>query len=219
MDASMSEVLSKTATESLDFLILTIDNTSLKYLTNYFSQLGTLDTQYAVLDLTAIKSLESPAWFRNIRAELKQQNISLIGVRAPQLNLEICKSLKLPLIEKRSQAPKPLKTQQSTENLYIEKPIRTGQQIYAQNGSITATTSISPGAELVAKNDIHIYGTANGKLIAGADGNQSAKIYLNSGYPELISIAGITLLADSISPIKKSCYFSINNGQLKQTNL
>lgn len=212
----MTDVLEKVKSETLSFLVLTIETTSPKPLGAYINSLGKNDSQFAILDLSYIKTLESPAWFRNIRSLLKQQNISLLGIRSPQLNLEICKSLKIPVIDESSILP-PLT--QSTSDQYIESPVRTGQQRFAQNGNLVVHGHVSSGAELAAKNNIYIYGSANGKFIAGANGEKNARIYLLSGYPELLSIAGITLHADALSPITKPCYFWINNGQLTQSTL
>jgi|GEM_PF-5585448 septum site-determining protein MinC len=212
----MAELLFETKTETLSFIVLVIRNTSFAKLEEYFSTLGKKNHQYAVLDLSFIKTLESPAWFRNIRSGLKQYNISLVGVRAPQLNLEICKSLKIPVINKH-QTKQPLIQTSSDE--YISRPIRTGQQLFAQSGNLIVHGNVSSGAELAAIGDIYVFGSANGKFIAGAQGNSKARIYLLSGYPELLSINGITLHANSLSPITASCYFSINNGQLTQSNI
>lgn len=212
----MTDVLSETKTESLVFLVLSIETTSPKILERYIAELGKDTLQYAVLDLSFIKSLESPAWFRNIRALLRQQNISLIGVRSPQLNLEICKSLKIPIIEPSSQT-KPLI--QASSDLYIEKPVRTGQQFFSQNGNLIVHGHVSSGAELASKDNIYVYGSANGKFIAGVGGNKQARIYLVSGFPELLSIAGITLHAEDLSMITKPCYFMISDGQLEQREL
>lgn len=212
----MPDVLSQLKTENLSFIVLSINDTNLKRLSEYFNNLGKPTLQYAVLDLSSIKTLESPAWFRDIRSALKQQNISLIGVRSPQLNLEVCKALKIPVIN-HDQKEAPLV--QTHTNLYIDKPIRTGQQVFSKNGSLIVSGHVSSGAELAAKDDIHIYGSANGKFLAGINGNTQSRIYLSSGYPELISIAGITQHAENLSPITKACYFWISDGQLKQSNL
>ena len=172
--------------------------------------------KYCILDLTAIDSLESPAWFRNVRSMMKQQNLILVGVRNPQLNLEICKSLHLPIINK---ADKQQNLIQTTQNTYIDKPIRSGQQVYAQSGSLIAASHVSAGAEVAAIDDIHVYGACSGKVLAGVKGNTTARIYINSGFPELLSIAGITLHSDALKPITGRTVFLINNGQITQVAL
>jgi len=171
---------------------------------------------YAILDLTDIQSLESPAWFRKIRCEMKRHNLILIGVQQPQLNLEICKALYIPTINITPPTQPLIQTQHNT---HILKPIRSGQQVFAQHGSLIAGSHVSAGAEIAAIDDIHIYGSCSGKVLAGVNGNTSAKIYLSRGFPELISIAGKTLHSDSLTPIEKPSVYMINNGQLKLVQL
>lgn len=210
----MSVALCQKTTEGLSFTVLTISNTNQKELSKVFSQMSASQLQYVVLDLTDINTLESPAWFRNIRSSLRQNNMILIGVREPQLNLEVCKALKIPVI---TSTPLATPLTQTAQNLYIDRTVRSGQQLYAQNGSLIISSHVNSGTELAAKNDIHIYGSANGKLLAGVNGNKSARIYIQGGYPEMVSIAGTILHAEQLSPTTAPAYFYISNGQLKQS--
>ena len=50
-------------------------------------------------------------------------------------------------------------------------PVRSGQQLYAAGTSLVVLGSVSPGAEVIADDSIHIYGTLRGRAIAGAKGN------------------------------------------------
>jgi len=82
--------------------------------------------------------------------------------------------------------------------LIIESPVRSGQQIYAQNRDLIVTAAVSPGAELIADGNIHIYSKMKGKVIAGANNNTQAKIYCTQLEAELISIAGNYWVAEQI---------------------
>jgi septum site-determining protein MinC len=49
---------------------------------------------------------------------------------------------------------------------------------------------VNAGAELIADGDIHIYAPLRGRALAGAHGNQDARIFVHQLEAELISIAG-----------------------------
>ncbi len=72
----------------------------------------------------------------------------------------------------------------------ITTPIRSGQQVYAQGGDLIIAASVSPGAELLADGNIHVYGTLRGRALAGINGNENARIFCYGLEAELVSIAG-----------------------------
>ena len=74
--------------------------------------------------------------------------------------------------------------------MLIDKPVRTGQRIYAEGANLVVLAAVNAGSELIADGDIHIYAPLRGRAIAGAKGNEMARIYTNSLEAELISIAG-----------------------------
>jgi septum site-determining protein MinC len=74
--------------------------------------------------------------------------------------------------------------------LVIDKPVRTGQRIYAEGADLVVLAIVNAGAELIADGDIHIYAPMRGRAIAGAHGNPSARIFVQRLEAELISIAG-----------------------------
>jgi septum site-determining protein MinC len=75
--------------------------------------------------------------------------------------------------------------------LVIDKPLRSGQRIYAKGADLVVLALVSYGAEVIADGSIHVYAPLRGKAIAGAAGNVSARIFATCMEPELISIAGI----------------------------
>lgn len=75
--------------------------------------------------------------------------------------------------------------------LVIDKPLRSGQQVYARGRDLVVMAMVNPGAEVIADGHIHIYAPLRGKAIAGARGNADARIFAISMAPELLSIAGI----------------------------
>lgn len=77
-------------------------------------------------------------------------------------------------------------------------PVRSGQQVYAPDGDLIILSSVSPGAEVIAEGNIHIYGALRGKALAGVQGNQFARIFCGRQEAELVSIAGEYLVGDTL---------------------
>jgi septum site-determining protein MinC len=75
--------------------------------------------------------------------------------------------------------------------MVVDKPLRSGQQVYAKGRDLIVLAMVNAGAEVIADGNIHIYATLRGKAIAGARGNVQARIFAQAMEPELISIAGI----------------------------
>jgi septum site-determining protein MinC len=75
--------------------------------------------------------------------------------------------------------------------LVIDKPLRSGQQVYARGRDLVVLCMVNAGAEVIADGHIHVYAPLRGKAIAGARGNTEARILSLCLEPELISIAGV----------------------------
>lgn len=78
----------------------------------------------------------------------------------------------------------------ASQALVIDKPLRSGQRIYAP-GDLVVLAVVSNGAEIIAQRNIHIYAPLRGRALAGVHGNHEARIFCTCFEPELISIAGI----------------------------
>jgi septum site-determining protein MinC len=76
------------------------------------------------------------------------------------------------------------------QTLVIDKPLRSGQRIYAK-GDLVVLGLVSYGAEVIAEGNIHVYAPLRGRALAGVHGNHDARIFCTCLEPELISIAGI----------------------------
>jgi septum site-determining protein MinC len=79
----------------------------------------------------------------------------------------------------------------ATGALVIDKPLRSGQQVYARGRDLVMLAMVNAGAEVIADGHIHVYAPLRGRAIAGARGNADARIFALSMEPELISIAGL----------------------------
>ena len=75
--------------------------------------------------------------------------------------------------------------------LVVDKPLRSGQKVYARGGDLVVMAMVNPGAEVVADGHIHVYAPLRGKAMAGARGNTEARIFSLCLEPELVSVAGL----------------------------
>jgi septum site-determining protein MinC len=75
--------------------------------------------------------------------------------------------------------------------LVVDRPLRSGQQVYAKGGDLVLLAGMSPGSEVIADGSIHCYGPLRGRALAGARGDTSARIFSTNFGPELVSIAGV----------------------------
>lgn len=94
--------------------------------------------------------------------------------------------------------------------------VRSGQQIYAAGGSLVIIGSVGNGAEVIADDSIHIYGALRGRALAGARGNQQARIYCQQLEPELISIAGTYQVNDALPSemVNKDVFIRLEQNKL-----
>lgn len=92
---------------------------------------------------------------------------------------------------------KPADTTRGAARL-INRPVRSGQQIYARGGDLVVTSSVSEGAEVIADGHIHVYGALRGRALAGAAGDGEGRIFCHRFEPELVAVAGCYKVAEDI---------------------
>lgn len=73
----------------------------------------------------------------------------------------------------------------------VDKPLRSGQRVYAKGADLIVMAMVSAGAEVIADGNIHVYAPLRGRALAGASGDRKARIITTSLEAELISIAGL----------------------------
>jgi len=84
--------------------------------------------------------------------------------------------------------------------LIVDKPMRSGQKIYARGGDLVLLAMVNQGGEVIADGHIHVYAPLRGKAMAGASGNTQARIFSICLEPELISIAGVYRTSEHALP-------------------
>ncbi len=96
-------------------------------------------------------------------------------------------------------------------------PVRSGQQIYADNRDLTVVNTVGAGAEVIADGSIHIYGALRGRALAGAQGDGNARIFCREFHAELVAVAGnYKVLEDIPAELRgKPVQVWLEQGQLK----
>ena len=84
--------------------------------------------------------------------------------------------------------------------LVINKPLRSGQQVYARDRDLVVMAMVNAGAEVIADGHIHVYAPLRGKAMAGARGNTEARIFALALEAELLSIAGVYRTSENPLP-------------------
>ena len=90
-----------------------------------------------------------------------------------------------------------LSTEQITSMIY-DQMLRSGQSLNHVGGDLILTNSINSGAEAITDNNLHVYGRAQGRLVAGATGDKDARIFCQVFNPSLVSVAGTYCLRDNL---------------------
>lgn len=103
----------------------------------------------------------------------------------------------------------------------ILHPVRSGQQIYAQHGDLTVCAGVGAGAEVIADGSIHVYGALRGRALAGAQGNESARIFCREFHAELVAVAGQYKVLDDLpaSLRGKPAQIWLEDGKLRVAEL
>lgn len=76
-------------------------------------------------------------------------------------------------------------------SMVVDRPVRSGQRIYARGGDLVLLAGASAGSELIADGNIHCYGPLRGRALAGASGDQDAQVFALDFEAELVSVAGV----------------------------
>lgn len=141
--------------------------------------------------------------FAKIKAVLNSYQMVLMGIRGGNAEqAESAASIGLPTISLgKTTAVKTNETvaaPSQNKTILINKPVRSGIQLYAKEGDLIVTGAVSPGAELMADHNIHIYGPLRGRAMAGLQGNTQARIFCRELDAELVSIAGYYLTKEDL---------------------
>ena len=87
---------------------------------------------------------------------------------------------------------------------FIERPVRSGQQVYAPEGDLVVLGAVGAGAEVVAAGSVHVYGALHGRAVAGVHGDESARVLCQQFNAELVSIAGHYQVGEELASAERN---------------
>jgi septum site-determining protein MinC len=178
------------------------------------------DNDPVVIDLHAVVPFEAEVNFNRICALLRQHRMVPVAVRGGQ-DHHIKSARQAGLFEARdlsTQTAGPARIETVVQEvirevevvrevtaeplgaMVIDKPLRSGQHVYAKGRDLIVLAMVNPGAEIMADGHIHVYAPLRGKAIAGARGNEGARIFTLSLEAELVSVAGTYRTSDTPLP-------------------
>ena len=121
-------------------------------------------------------------------AGLAEADVPVQRAEAPRVETVVKEVVREVIVEREVPVAAPA---EPTRTVIIDKPLRSGQQVYAKGADLVVMALVNHGAEVIADGNIHVYAPLRGKAIAGARGNTDARIFAASLEAELIAIAGI----------------------------
>jgi septum site-determining protein MinC len=170
-----------------------------------------------VVDLSALREQEAPIEFEPLLAALREhklQPVAVAGGSPEQMEAALAAGL--------SEAPEPIPAPKPrpveirevevvrevliearaipAPTMVVDRPLRSGQQVYARGGDLVVLAAVNFGAEVIADGHIHVYAPLRGKAIAGNKGNTEARIFSTCFEPELIAIAGVYRTTETALP-------------------
>lgn len=170
----------------------------------------------ACLDMSALETQPDEAQARAFIDTIRQVGLLPIGVAfdgTETINV-LARALDLPVLTQfraQGKAPRPAAVASITPApvatvepampaLMQHQPVRSGQRVYARNRDLVVMTVVGAGAEVMADGCVHIYGPLRGRAMAGARGEITARVFCQEFNAELVSIAGVFRVFETIPP-------------------
>jgi septum site-determining protein MinC len=159
-----------------------------------------------VLDLAPLKDADAAVDFPALLALLRRYKVLPVAARggsaaqmqaalqaglAPAADAIVAQPAAANKAAAAQPAPEPPPVLTTASAMVVDKPLRSGQQVYARGRDLVVLSMVNPGAEVIADGHIHVYAPLRGKAMAGARGNAEARILTLCLEPELVSIAGV----------------------------
>lgn len=166
------------------------------------------DHDALVIDLTPLQTLnKARVDFPALIALLRRYRLAPLAVRggnpaqmSAALQAGLISAPESHLVAPRPAAAAPEPPAAPPGALIIDKPLRSGQQVYARGRDLVMLSIVNAGAEVIADGHIHVYAPLRGKAMAGARGNTDARIFALTMEAELLSIAGIYRTSENPFP-------------------
>ena len=163
---------------------------------------GLFDQDPVAIDLSFVREADASIDFDALIALLRAHKMRPIAVKAGSA-LQMEAALAAGLTEAQGNAPAARASEPAAPapvlevvaparcTLIVDKPLRSGQRVYAKGADLIVLAVVSFGAEVIADGNIHVYAPLRGRALAGALGDTAARIFTTCMEPQLLSIAGI----------------------------
>jgi septum site-determining protein MinC len=167
------------------------------------------------LDLSALEKEPDVAELRDVLDAIRRAGMLPIGLAHGTAAVDaLARTLELPVLtqfraqnrtppvasEPKKAVPTPEAAEFANPTLMHHQPVRSGQRVYARHRDLVVTSVVGAGAEVMADGCVHIYGALRGRAAAGARGEVTARVFCQEFQAELISIAGVFRVFETIPP-------------------
>ncbi len=160
------------------------------------------------LDLSALEKEPEAAEVRAVVDAVSRAGMLPVGLAHGTATVDaLARELKLPVLTYHRPQNKPPPILQPAEApemslpaLMHPTPVRSGQRVYARHRDLIVTNIVGAGAEVIADGCVHVYGPLRGRAIAGGKGDVSARVFCQEFHAELVSIAGVFRVFETIPP-------------------
>jgi septum site-determining protein MinC len=173
---------------------------------------GLFDDEPVAVDLSALRDADSAIDFEALLALLRRHRMRPLAVRGGNAK-QTAAAVAAGLLEA-PEGAKPLRELPPPEviervvemqlaplpPLVVDKPLRSGQQVYARDRDLIVLALVSHGAEVMADGHVHVYAPLRGRAHAGKSGNADARIFCQRMEAQVLAIAGVHRTTDEPLP-------------------
>ncbi|PTN34455.1 septum site-determining protein MinC [Desulfonatronum sp. SC1] len=158
-----------------------------------------------IVDLSGLGELRESINLQALVRTLREKGLTPVGIQGGNEYQErLAPTLYLGIFPTGKQASSPVPTEQPAcpsqekQAMLVEKPVRSGQQVYAKGRDLIVLAPVGPGAEVIADGNVHIYAPLRGRALAGVMGNENARIFCKELRADLISVAGFYQVSEDL---------------------
>lgn len=158
-----------------------------------------------IVDFSALGQMRDGLDLSGLIRLLRDKGLMPVGIQggnefherlAPKLYLGVFPESRQAMGKTGSPGP----SQQPLEHdaMVVDKPVRSGQQVYAKGRDLIVLAPVGPGAEVIADGNVHVYAPLRGRALAGVMGFEGARIFCKELRAELVSVAGLYRVSEDL---------------------
>jgi septum site-determining protein MinC len=176
---------------------------------------GLFDDEPVAIDLSCVRDAELPVNFVDLLALFRRHRMVPVAARGGNIE-QMAAAFAAGLVEAPEgarpvrelslvpPAPAPERIVEvqlpALPPMIVDRPLRSGQQVYARDRDLIVLALVSFGAEVMADGHIHLYAPLRGRAHAGAAGNTEARIFCHRLEAQVLAIAGVYRTMDEPLP-------------------